>query len=414
MPGSQLRIAMLSTHSCPTGNLGARDTGGMSVYIRELAMEMGKRGLIIDIYTRRHDQKEGQIVELGRNVRLIHLKAGEGEGIHRLAVYPHLPEFACNLENFRRNNGLQYDLVFSHYWLSGWVGNYLQGWWRMPHVIMFHTLGAAKNAVGIGEEEPELRLQTEAELAKSCRLILAATEEEKRDIIRYCAAEPDSIAVIPCGVNLSLFRPVNKAAAKRELSLDGDKVILFVGRIEPLKGVDQLLRAMPYLRNSHKPRLLVIGGDEQSRDEIERLGQLSRDLHMQDSVSFLGTVSQEKLPGWYSAADVCVIPSYYETFCLVALESIACGTPLVATDVGGAKGFIHQGQTGYVVTDNNPECLAGKISLVLSQPTPDLQMANAVRASVTGFSWSNIAEMVIERFHCLISGNERRGYDRAG
>jgi len=137
------------------GNLGARDTGGMSVYIREVARELGKQGLLVDVYTRVHDPKDGQIVKLGQNARLIHLRAGEDEDIHKLAVYLHLPEFACNLENFRKNNGLQYDLIFSHYWLSGCVGEYLKCWWNVPHVTMFHTLGAVKNAIGIGEDEPE-------------------------------------------------------------------------------------------------------------------------------------------------------------------------------------------------------------------------------------------------------------------
>ena len=146
------RIAMLSAHSCPVGELGAQDTGGMSVYIRELACEMGKQGLTVDVYTRVHDPRDEQIVELGQNARLIHIRAGEDEKIHKLAVYPHLPDFACNLERFRKDNGVRYDLVYSHYWLSGWVGEYLRLWWDVPHVITFHTLGAVKNSVNIGEE----------------------------------------------------------------------------------------------------------------------------------------------------------------------------------------------------------------------------------------------------------------------
>ena len=155
MPVSQLRTAMLSAHSCPIGSLGSRDTGGMSVYIRELALELGKQGHLVDVYTRVHDPRDNQIYELGQNFRLIHLRAGEDEEIHKLAVYFYLPDFVCNLENFRKQDGLQYDLVFSHYWLSAWVGEYLQQWWHVPHITMFHTLGAIKNTFGIGEVEPE-------------------------------------------------------------------------------------------------------------------------------------------------------------------------------------------------------------------------------------------------------------------
>lgn len=236
----KLRIAMLSVHSCPAGKLGAKDTGGMSVYVRELACELGKLGHVVDIYTRAHDSEHQQIMKLGENVRLIHLKAGEDEKIHKLAVYLHLPDFACNLENFRRRNHLRYDLVFSHYWLSAWVGKLLEGWWNVPHLTAFHTLGAVKNAIGIGEDEPELRVETERYLAKSSHRIIAATEKEKEDLIRYYGALPETIRVIPCGVNLSMFRPVDKEMAKQQLGFNGGKTILFVGRIEPLKGIGRL------------------------------------------------------------------------------------------------------------------------------------------------------------------------------
>ncbi len=411
MLGSQLRIAMLSVHSCPLGNPGTKDTGGMSVYIRELARELGKQGHLVDVYTRVHDPEDPQIVNLGQNARLIHLRAGEDEEIHKLALYSYLPDFACNLESFRKHNGLRYDLVFSHYWLSGWVGEYLQQWWNVPHITMFHTLGAVKNAIGIGENEPELRIETERDLASKCHHIIAPTEKEKEELILRYGSSPEKISIVPCGVNLALFQPVDKTKAKQKLSLDGDKVILFVGRIEPLKGVDQLLRAMVYLKNSHKTKLLIVGGDEQSQDEMERLCKLSRDLRIQNSVAFLGTVDHEKLPVFYNAADVCVVPSHYETFGLVALESIACGTPVVATDVGGAKSFIRQGETGYVVTNNNPRHLASKIRLLLHKPGSNGKSASLFRESVTQFSWSNIALSVIEQFNYLLSGNGGR-HDR--
>lgn len=188
MPDNQLRIAMLSAHSCPVGNIGTKDTGGMSIYIREVARELNNQGHFIDIYTRIHDPKDPQIVELGQNARLIHLRAGE-EAIPKLAIYSYLPDFACNLENFRKQNNLQYDLVFSHYWLSACVGEYLQQWWHVPHITMFHTLGAIKNAIGIGEDEPELRIETERHLVQNCHHIIASTGKEKRSLFP---------ATVPC------------------------------------------------------------------------------------------------------------------------------------------------------------------------------------------------------------------------
>jgi len=394
---------MLSAHSCPMGKLGTKDTGGMSVYVLELARELGKCGHLVDVYTRVHDPKDKQIIELGQNARLIHLKAGEDGEIHKLAVYPHLPDFAGHLENFRKRNRLQYDLIYSHYWLSAWVGRYLQQWWDVPHMVMFHTLGAVKNAIGIGDEEPELRIKTERCLVERSHRIVAATEREKEDLIWHYGASPETISVIPCGVNLELFQPMDKRTAKQQLGLGDDKSILFVGRVEPLKGIDKLLMAMTYLQNNQKLRLLVIGGDENSRHEMERLQRLCRELHIRDSVTFLGVIRQEELPRFYSAADVCVVPSYYESFGLVALESLACGTPVVATRVGGTESIIRQGKTGYVVLDNAPHRLADKIGLLLSRPNNNADSVNLIRASVAGFGWSIIAETMVTECRALLA-----------
>ncbi len=395
MPVNQQRIAMVSAHSCPIGNLGAKDTGGMSVYIRELATELGKQGHLVDIYTRAHDPKDRQTYELGQNARLIHLEAGEIEDIHKLVVYSYLPDFACNLESFRKHNDLRYDLIFSHYWLSGLVGEYLQQRWNVPHITMFHTLGAVKNTIGIGEDELELRIEAERGLAQNCHYIITPTEKEKEELIRHYGALPERIGVVPCGVNLEQFKPVSKESARQYLGFGNDKIILFVGRIDPLKGIDKLIKAIPYLQNIQGLRIVVIGGGEHSQREIEQLQKLSCNLSIQDSVTFLGLIKHEQLPYFYSAADACVIPSYYESFGLVALESLACGTPVVATDVGNLKSVIRQGETGYVITDNAPHHLADKIALLLSRPSTDTEPALSIRASVSRFSWPNIAEAII-------------------
>jgi len=403
MSASQLRIAMLSVHSCPMGNLGAKDTGGMSVYVREMAQELGKQGVLVDIYTRIHDTRDKQILELGQNTRLIHLRAGEDEDIHKLAVYCYLPNFACNVENFRKQYDLQYDLVFSHYWLSGWVGEFLQKWWNIPHVTLFHTLGAVKNAIGIGEEEPELRIETERHLAMNCHCVIATTEKEKEELILHYDATPDRISVIPCGVNLELFKPVDKKLAKQQLGFNNDKVILYVGRIEPLKGIDQLLKAMTYLPDIQGLRLVIIGGDENSQYEMENLKELSLTLRIEDSVTFLGTIKQQELYYFYSAADVCVLPSYYESFGLVALEAMACGTPVVATNVGNLSKIIQPVKAGYVVTDNTPQRLAEKIALLLSKPASSITSVPSIRESVTQFSWPNVARQTIQQLQEVLT-----------
>jgi D-inositol-3-phosphate glycosyltransferase len=411
MPVSQLRIAMLSAHSCPVGKLGTKDTGGMSVYIRELAYELGQQGHLVDIYTRVHDPEDRQIYELNRNARLIHLRAGEDGEIHKLAVYSCLPDFVSNLESFRTYNNLRYDLIFSHYWLSALAGVYLQQRWHVPHTAMFHTLGAVKNAIKEGaclaleEDELRLRIETEKGLVQKCHHIVAPTEREKEELVRHYSASAEKISVVPCGVNLKQFKPLDKAQARQYLGLGNDRIILFVGRIDPLKGIDKLIKALPYLSNTQGLKLLVIGGGENSQHEIEQLRKLAYNLKIQNSVAFLDLVRHEQLPYFYSAADVCVVPSYYESFGLVALESLACGTPVVATDVGDFKNIIREGENGYVVRDNVPHHLADRIALLLSRPSADAEYAQLIRATVNRFDWSNIAEAIIRDCQLVLANH---------
>jgi len=402
MPDSQLRIAMLSIHSCPVGTLGTKDTGGMSVYILELAEELGKQGHYVDVYTRVHDPNDRVIYALGKNVQLIHLPAGELGEIHKLAIYSYLPDFACNLEECRKQNNFQYDLVFSHYWLSAWVGEYLQEWWHIPHITMFHTLGAVKNALTLGEDEPELRIEIEGELARSCHNIIAPTEKEKEELVHHYGSYPERISVIPCGVNLKRFQPFDKDESRQKLGFGNEKIVLFVGRIESLKGVEQLITAISYLKNYQNPRLVIVGGGDDSQYGIERLQRVSQELDIEDLVIFPGSIIQEKLPYYYSAADVCVIPSYYESFGLVALESLACGTPVIANDVGDIKNIIRRGETGYVLTDNEPHNIAEKIDLLFARSDDGKNTAFSIRESVSEYSWQNIANSIVEELQQAI------------
>jgi D-inositol-3-phosphate glycosyltransferase len=397
-----LKIAMLSAHSCPVGDLGAKDTGGMSVFIRELARELGRQGNFVDVYTRIHDPKDPISEELGEQARLIHLKAGKEAQINKMDVYSSLPEFISNLESYWKHNELRYDIVFSHYWLSGLVGKHLQQKWRIPLVMMYHTLGAVKNAVGVGENEPGLRIDSERDSIRECRRILVPTEREKKNIIRYYGAWPNKIGIVPCGVNLEQFRPVDRVTAREKLGVSDKKILLFIGRIDPLKGIDQLIRTLTYLQSFKGLELIIIGGDEYSLTELEKLKKLSVELEIQDSVLFLGMVRHDQLPYYYSAADVCIVPSYYESFGLVALEALACGTPVVATDVGEVRTIIRQGETGYVVPDNAPEKLATGIAHFLLKPNREDKSIQVNRASVSKYSWAHIADLVNKELHLAL------------
>jgi D-inositol-3-phosphate glycosyltransferase len=390
---------MVSIHSCPVGRLGTRDTGGMSVYIRELSAEIGRRGHLVDIYTRAHDPEEEEVIVIGDNVRLIHSRIREIEDVPKLVLYAHLDEAACSVEGFRKRDGGQYDLIHSHYWLSGWVGKRISGWWGIPHITMFHTLAAAKNATGVGEEEPDLRVATELDLARDCDLVIAPTEKERIELIRYYDAGPDTISVVPCGVNLSLFRPIDREQARRHLGLNGGNIVLFVGRVDPLKGLDKLLRAIQRLGRPTQPDLVVVGGGEESADELAKLRSQCRELQIQDSVVFAGVVKHEDLPYYYSAADLSVVPSYYESFGLAALESLACGTPVVATRVGGIENVIRDGKNGYTVESNAPDELAAGIASALANGNGSRQ---TVRDTVAEMSWAAVADRIIDRYRSVL------------
>ncbi len=401
-----MKIAMLSVHSCPLGRVGQEDTGGMSVYIREVAYELGKRGHRVDVYTRSHESLHDQVLEIGQNARLIHLKAG-GEAIRKLDLYDHVDDFACNIEDFRKQNGLQYDLIHSHYWLSGLAGKRLQEWTGLPHVVGFHTLGEVKNAIGIGEPEPELRVRAEKELVKDCQRIIASTRNGKEDLIRYYGALPAKVSIVPCGVNVALFKPIRRDIARSYTGLNGDGLILFVGRIVPEKGVDKLIQAVSRLQGKQRMKLVVIGGDD--RREIQRLENLAWSLKIDDSVTFLGLIPHDELPFFYSAADVCVVPSYHESFGLVMLESLACGTPVVATKVGDAEALIRSGETGYLVKNNDPQCLADSISQLMSKLHSHQEIANLIRASVTKYGWPHITDALIAEYGTVLDDVRSQG-----
>jgi D-inositol-3-phosphate glycosyltransferase len=395
---------MFSIHSSPIGALGTKNTGGMSVYIRELARHLGVFGHHVDIYTRLNGTQHHQIITLYDNVRLIHLSAGSNGHVPKLALYYYLSDFFRALEKFKKQEGLQYDLIHSHYWLSGCLGSWVQDRWEIPHIVMFHTLGSVKNTAGLADREPDLRIATEKKLTRICNRILAPTDREKENLLTYCHAPAEKIGVVPCGVNLNLFRPMDKSTARVHLGFGEDEsIVLYVGRFEPIKGIDRLLEAMAYLKTRKPVRLVIIGGDGPDTSEYQNLQQLTAKFGIQKSVCFIGRVEQYKLPPYYSAADALVIPSYYESFGLVGLESMACGTPVVATDVGAMRDLVRDGETGQIAADATPRSLAQAVEKVLSAGGAKKNSGDRIRASVLEFGWSHVAAAVINEYGNLFN-----------
>jgi D-inositol-3-phosphate glycosyltransferase len=403
LEGRPLTIAVLSIHSSPVGKLGTKDTGGMSVYIRELARVLGRRGHRVDIFTRLQDPGADGKIQLYDNVRLIHLRAGTEGPMPTSGIYPYLGDFFREVERFRTSEEAHYDLIHSHYWLSGRVGECLEQHWKSPHLVMFHTLGALKNISAHDEQESELRIATEENLVRHCQRILTATAREKKHLVRHYGARPEKISVVPCGVNLDLFRPMDKATARRQLGIaDAEAMVLFVGRLSPIKGIDRLLQATTHLKLDKSLRLVIIGGDDHDTPESRSLERLSRELGIQDAVDFLGRVEQEKLSPYYSAADVVVLPSHYETFGLVALEALACGTPVVATRVGAMEALLKEGETGHIVANGAPQLLAAGIEQFTANSAAAKLPADAIRRSVLKFGWDRVATAVMDEYATLL------------
>ncbi len=394
-------IAVISVHTSPLARPGTRDSGGMNVYIRELSREMGRRANTMDIFTRRVDAAVPEVVAIDERTRVIQIEAG-GSDVDKASLRRYLPQFRSGVLAFQQREGRSYDLVHSHYWLSGWVGQALKVRWEVPHVIMFHTLGEAKNRAHLSEREPGYRIAGERIVAQGADRIICASQGEMDTLVNLYGVPPQRVALVPCGVDTDRFRPLSPARARRRLGLPlDDPLVLFVGRIEPLKGIDILLRAAAQLEGRF--RLLVVGGDGQDADRKAALRALALDLGIGQRVMFLDAVPHDDLPLYYGAADICVVPSHYESFGLVALEAMACGVPVVASGVGGLRDTVQDGQTGYLVPWRCPEPFAERLDLLLSNEPLRRSLGREARAAVERFRWSEVAARVEGIYHELVS-----------
>ncbi len=386
----------------------------MNVYVRDLSRELGRRGFQVDVFTRSQNPTVPRVNTLGQNCRVIHVPAGPEAPYDKNLVYDHLPEFVAGVKRFAAEQGITYDLIHSHYWLSGWVARELCQSWGTPIVQMFHTLGQMKNSVAQGpeEQEPSRRIEVETQIMAFADRLVAATPLEKAQMVWLYGADPCKIKVVPCGVDLNLFRPLSQEVARRQLGVcDRLYMILFVGRIEPLKGIDTLLRAMVIVAQDF-PRwkdeicVCIVGGDagekpETINAEMERLRALREELGISELVTFLGAQAQDTLPYYYSAADVLVMPSHYESFGMVALEAMACGTPVIASRVGGLSFTVQDGITGFHVPERDPEALAKKISLLLKDHGLRSKLGVQAVQWAQRYSWSRVADGIVALYRRL-------------
>ena len=407
-----LNVAMISYHTCPLAILGGKDTGGMNVYVRELTRFLGRRGVHVDVFTRSQDEHVPQILhDLGYGNRVVHIPAGPEHPLPKKELATYLPQFVEGIRHFASEKDIHYDLIHSHYWLSGIAANELKQSWGAPVVHMFHTLGLMKNRVAQSKSEMEgdYRIQGEYRVLEIADRIIAATLAEEAQLQFLYHADQDKIVIIPPGVDTSHFYPIPADEAKCAIGVpEQDQMLLYVGRIEPLKGVDTLIRALAHLRDSglasrYPHYLAVIGGDPDDKtramnSEMARLQALSHELGLDDLVLFLGKRSQTSLPYYYSAADVLVMPSHYESFGMVALEAMACGTPVVASQVGGLAFLIQDGVTGFVVPGGDTLALSERLAQIISQPGLRKRLGEQAAAYAQEYAWEKITSRILDLY----------------
>ncbi len=411
-----LSIAMLSYHTCPLAVLGGKDTGGMNVYVRDLTRQLGVSGVHVDVFTRSQDEHVPRVLhDLGYGNRVVHIPAGPENPLPKPDLVRYLPLFVDGIKNFASQKGIKYDLIHSHYWMSGLAGQSLKSAWAIPLVHMYHTLGLMKNRVALTKEEMEgeYRINGERQVLQVADAIIAATLAEQAQLQFLYQADVKKIFVIPPGVDTSHFYPIPADEAKGVIGMSPkDRMILFVGRIEPLKGLDILIRAMDAMRrdcgNKECPNILtIIGGEpdaspELMNAEMARLQALCRELGMDDLVMFVGKRSQDTLPYYYSAADVVVMPSHYESFGMVALEAMACGTPVVASQVGGLAFLVQDGITGYVVPVGETELLSSRLTSLIRDDQLRAKMGEQAALLAKDYAWERIAGRIIAVYQGLL------------
>jgi len=412
------RIATLMVHTSPLEQAGIGDAGGMNIYVAESVKRMAAMGVTVDIFTRRANPDLPDVVEFAPNVQVHHLGSGLADGITKERLPELIPALA---EEFKAALAKQrYDLIHSHYWISGKValGALGKGNTALPLVHTMHTMARVKNLnLAEGETpEPPIRVQGETQIVAAAAALIANTDAEAASLVSLYEACPDIVHVVSPGVDLSNFTPGSgRAKARQDLGISADaSVLTFVGRIQPHKGPElliqataQMLQHSPHLRA--KLKVFIIGGASGSNTaEVERMKELVSWLDISEIVTFLPPVSRKDLPQWYRLSDLVCVPSYSESFGLVALEAQACGTPVVATAVGGLRTAVADGISGVLVDGHDPRAWSSVISRLLTEPQRRVLLSMGAIEHASHFGWETTARGTLDIYDRILSGQAQR------
>jgi D-inositol-3-phosphate glycosyltransferase len=392
-------IALISDHGDPAADIGREEAGGQNVYVRQVGEALARLGWQVDMFTRKSNAEDDTIVQHTPHCRTIRLKAGPEEFVPRDEIFQYMPEFLASFKAFQTKEGVIYPLVHSNYWMSAWIGLQLKASQGAQLIHTYHSLGAVKyQSVLTQPDIVNTRLLVEKDILEQSDCVVATSPQEMQHL-RSLVSTQGTIEIIPCGTDTSNFKRISRSQARGKLAISlRDQVILYVGRFDPRKGIETLVRAVAKLRSEDPEapiRLMIVGGSEPGQsDGLERLRieGIVEELGIQDCTVFAGRVGHDQLPLFYTAADVCVIPSHYEPFGLVAIEAMACGTPVVASDVGGLKFTVIPEETGLLVPPEDVDGFAGAIDRLLSNSvwTQKVRRKAALRVQ-ENFSWEGVA-----------------------
>ncbi len=402
-------IALISVHGDPAVEIGKEEAGGQNVYVRHVGEALAHQGWHVDMFTRSASAQQPKIVEHGPHCRTIRLIAGPDEFVPRDEIFGYASTFVEEFLKFQQKSGIKYSLVHTNYWISSWVGMELKKHQPLKQVHTYHSLGAVKyKSVTTVPMIASTRLAVEKTLLETADRVVATSPQEKEHM-RSLVSTKGNVDIIPCGTDIRRFGAINKQKARSVLGIDPDALVVFyVGRFDPRKGIETLVRAVgqSHLRGNKNLKLVIGGGsrpgqsDGKERDRIEKI---VGELGMSDITSFPGRLGDDILPAYYAAADVCVVPSHYEPFGLVAIEAMASGTPVVASDVGGLQFTVVPEETGLLAPAQDEAAFAAAIDRIISNPDWRNQLGKQARVRVEEkFSWDGVAYQLSDLYTKLL------------
>jgi glycosyltransferase involved in cell wall biosynthesis len=404
-------IALISDHGDPAAEIGKEEAGGQNVYVRQVGEALAKLGWQVDMFTRKANAQDAAIVQHTPHCRTIRLVAGPEEFIPRDQLFEYMPQFVAAFQDFQTCHNQNYLLLHTNYWMSAWVGLQLRKVNPVQLVHTYHSLGAVKyQTTGKIPAIAQTRLNVEKQILEQADCVVATSPQEQ-EVLRNLVSSQGRIEVIPCGTDVQNFRAVPRHEARSKLGFHHhEQIVLYVGRFDPRKGIETLVRAFAQLqgsKNAKNLRLVIVGGSDPTQaDGAERLRieQLTQELGISQQTTFAGRIGHDLLPFYYTAADVCVVPSHYEPFGLVAIEAMACGTPVVASDVGGLRFTVMPEETGLLVPPQDHPGFARAIERVLSDQLWARKLRRQAPLRVQqNFSWSGVANQLSSLYGQLLT-----------